>query len=105
MFAQITWFPDKASTTADSVDQLFFFLVAVCGAVGLLVATLIIYFSIRYRRRPGTLNPQEMRGNLKLELFWSLTPMAVFMVIFVWGAVVYFSAYRAPDHATVVYVV
>jgi cytochrome c oxidase subunit II len=105
MFAQIVWFPKQASTTATAVDELLYFLVIVCGSVGMLVAAVIICFSVRYRRRPGTPNPAEMRGNLRLELFWSATPLAIFLVIFAWGAIVYFSAYRAPDHATVVYVV
>jgi cytochrome c oxidase subunit 2 len=105
MFAEIIWFPSEASTTAHRVDELLFFLVTICGAVGLLVAVLIIYFAIRYRRRPGTPPPAEMRGNMRLELFWTLTPLAIFMVIFVWGANIYFDAYRAPDNATVVYVV
>ena len=42
MFAQITFFPEQASTTARYVDQFFYFLVIVCGAVGLLVAVLLI---------------------------------------------------------------
>ncbi len=105
MFAQMVWFPQQASTTAQSVDELLCFLLIVCGSVGILVAASIIYFSIRYRRRAGAAIPAEMGGNLRLELFWSATPLAVFFVIFVWGATVYFSAYRAPDHATVVYVV
>ena len=53
MFADIAWYPEQGSTTATEVDRLFYFLTGVCGAVGLLVAVLIIYFSIRYRRRPG----------------------------------------------------
>jgi cytochrome c oxidase subunit II len=105
MFAQIVWFPQQASTTAHFVDELLYFLVTVCGAVGLLVAALIVYFSIRYRRRPGSLTPAEMRGSVPLELFWTLTPPVIFMVIFVWGATIYFDAYRAPDDAVVVYVV
>jgi cytochrome c oxidase subunit 2 len=105
MLAQIIWFPRQASTTAHYVDHLLYFLVAICGAVGLLVAALIIYFSIRYRRRPGTPRPAEMRGNLPLELFWSITPMFIFVGIFVWGATIYFGAYRAPDDSAVVYVV
>ena len=105
MFAQIVWFPDQASTTAQAVDELLYFLVIVCGSVGLLVAACIIYFSVRYRRRPGAATPSEMRGNWTLEIFWSATPLAIFFVIFVWGAVVYFAAYRAPDHSAVVYVV
>ncbi len=105
MFAEMIWFPHQASTTAYSVDMLLYFLLAVCGSVGLLVAVLIFYFSIRYRRRPGTPIPAEMRGNLKLEIFWSTTPMLIFIGIFIWGAMIYFNAYRAPDDATVVYVV
>ena len=53
ILAQTAIFPEQASTTAAHVDSLFFFLVSVCGAVGLLVAFLLIYFCIRYRRRPG----------------------------------------------------
>jgi cytochrome c oxidase subunit II len=103
MLAQITFFPHEASTTAHSVDLLLYFLLAVTGAVGLLVAVLLIYFAVRYRRRPGAPPPPPIPGNLRLELFWSLTPLAIFMVIFVWGATIYFGAYRAPDDATVIY--
>src|SRR5438105_12920006 len=101
MFAEIAWFPERASTTAYAVDRLLYFLVGICGAVGLLVAFLLIYFSIRYRRRPGQVGPPPpTEPSIALEWFWTLTPLAVFMVIFVWGATVYFEAYRAPDDAT-----
>jgi cytochrome c oxidase subunit 2 len=103
MLAQIVWFPEQASTTARSVDIFLCALVAICGAVGLLVATLLIYFAIRYRRRPGTPPPPAVPANLRLELFWTLSPLGVFLVFFVWGAIVYFDAYRAPDDATVIY--
>ena len=105
MFAQIAWFPAEASTAAGSVDLLLCVLTAITGAVGLLVAVLLIGFAVRYRRRPGDPTPREMRGNVRLELFWTITPMVIFIVFFVWGAIVYFDAYRAPDDATVVYVV
>jgi cytochrome c oxidase subunit 2 len=103
MLSEITFFPDQASTTAHRVDGLLLFLLAVCGAVGLLVAVLVITFAIRYRRRPGTPTPAQMRGSRPLEVFWSTTPLLIFMVMFVWGAVVYFDAYRPPNDATVVY--
>src|SRR5438105_536289 len=97
MFAEVIWFPHQASSTAHRVDHLLYFLVAVTGSVGLLVAVLLIYFSVRYRRRPGTPTPPPMSGNTPLEMFWSLTPLGIFMIFFVWGATVYFDAYRAPD--------
>jgi cytochrome c oxidase subunit II len=105
MFAEIAWFPEQASTTAQYVDWLFYFLVTICGAVGLGVAVFLIGFAIRFRRRPGGGVPGPMHGNPALELFWSGTPLVIFVIMFVWGITVYFGAYRAPDDATVIYVV
>jgi cytochrome c oxidase subunit 2 len=97
------WFPEQASTTARKVDLLLIALVTVTGLVALLVAVLMIYFSVRYRRRPGDAVPAPMHGNTTLELGWTLTPLAIFMVFFVWGVVVYFDAFRGPDQATIIY--
>jgi cytochrome c oxidase subunit 2 len=105
MFGEVAFYPTQASTTAHSVDMLVWFLFGVCGAVGLLVATLLIGFAIRYRRRPGGGPPGPMPGNTPLEVFWTVTPMLIFVVFFIWGATVYFNAYRAPDDSQVVYVV
>src|SRR5262245_22343562 len=104
MFAEIIWFPKQGSTTATEVDYLLIGLVAVTGAVALLVAVLLIYFAVRYRGRPNSPRPPYIPGSRPLELFWTLTPVGIFMVFFVWGAKVYFGAYRAPDDATVIYV-
>jgi cytochrome c oxidase subunit 2 len=103
MFAEIIWFPRQASTTAHKVDHLLIFLVTVTGLVGVMVAVLLIGFAIRYRRRPGDRPPPEMRGNTPLEIFWSVTPLLIFFIMFAWGAWVYFDAYRAPDNATLIY--
>ena len=104
MFADnIVWFPEQASTGARNVDLLLYFLVVVCGSVGLLVAFLLIYFSVRYRRKPGQVPAPSPKTNLPLEVFWSVTPLGFFMVFFVWGATIYFAAYRAPDDASVIY--
>jgi cytochrome c oxidase subunit 2 len=103
MFAEIIWFPEEASTTARHVDLLLYFLVGTTGAVALLIAVLLIGFAIVYRRRPGSPRPPNVPGNRRLELFWTVTPLGIFMVMFVWGATVYFGAYRAPDNATVIY--
>src|SRR5438105_15913683 len=85
--------------------MLVLFLLAVCGAVGTLVAVLIIYFGIRYRRRPGDVGPPPpTHESHALEWFWTLTPLGVFLVIFVWGATIYFDTFRAPDDSTTIYV-
>ncbi len=101
---QIAIFPEQASTTAHAVDQLFVFLTIACGSVGLLVAFLLFYFAIRYRRRPGQVAaPAQTHAPRALEWFWTIAPLFVFIVMFFWGATVYLNAYRAPDDAPVVY--
>ncbi len=100
----IALFPEQASTTAHSVDLLLLFLSIVCGGVGLLVATLLIYFSIKYRRRPGEVcPPAETVPSRPLEWFWTLAPLGILAVMFLLGAIVYVDAYHAPDDATVIY--
>jgi cytochrome c oxidase subunit 2 len=103
MLGEVVWVPESASTSARAVDGLTIFLMVVCGAVGLLVAFLLFYFSIKYRRRPGNEQTSPISANVPLELFWTLTPLVIFLGIFFWGAVVYFDAYRPPDDAILVY--
>jgi cytochrome c oxidase subunit 2 len=105
MFAEdrIIWFPHEASTTAGAVDHLLYYLVAVTGSVGFFVAFLLIYFSIRYRRRPGDAPPPARPPMPALEIFWTTTPLLFFISFFAWGAVIYFDAYRPPDDAMVIY--
>ncbi|MCE5268158.1 MAG: cytochrome c oxidase subunit II [Planctomycetaceae bacterium] len=104
--ADIALFPPRASTTASQVDMLFLFLLTVCGAVTLLVAVLLVYFAIRYRRRSGEVgNPPKTDASDALEWFWTLTPLLFFAGMFIWGAKVYFGAYRPPDDAATIYVV
>lgn len=106
MTSSIALWPESATTTAVEVDRLFWFLFSICSAVGLFIAILLFYFCIRYRRRPSDItNPPETHQSHALEWFWTLTPLAIFMFMFVWGAEVYFDAYRPPDNAATVYVI
>jgi cytochrome c oxidase subunit II len=106
MMAEMALWPEAASTTAGKVDLLLFVLTAVCGSTAVLVAGLLIYFGIRYRRRPGdTRTPPETHSSHALEWFWTLTPLLIFLGFFFLGANVYFDAFRAPDDAAPVYVI
>jgi cytochrome c oxidase subunit 2 len=105
MYAQVTLFPEQASTTAGKVDALFFFLLAVTGFAALLVTVLVIYFSVHYRRRPDGPAPPRILGSLKLETFWTVVPLLVFLVMFAWGASVFFFQVQPPENAIEVWVV
>jgi cytochrome c oxidase subunit 2 len=105
MFAEVPLFPEQASETAARVDALFFFLLAVSGAVALLVTVLIIGFAVKYRRRGEDDRTPRILGSLRLEWFWTVAPLFVFLVMFVWGASVYSTVARPPADATEVFVV
>ena len=86
--------------------MLFFFLMGVCGTVGLLVAVLLMYFCVRYRRRASDVgNPPAIQQSHALEWFWTLAPLGIFAIMFAWGGEVYFSAIVPPSNATPIYVV
>ena len=105
MIAGLPLFPQAASTTAARVDALYFFLVGVSVFFSLLIATLLIAFAVRYRRRPGAPTPPPPAHSLKLELTWSLIPLGIAMIIFVCGASVFFHISRPPDDTLNVLVV
>jgi len=105
MFADIIWFPSQASTTARSVDWLLVLLSSITGAVGLLVAVLLIGFSIRYRRRPGAQPPPADARQQAARDLLDDGAAAIFFAFFAWGAAVYFDAYRPPDDSQAVYCV
>jgi cytochrome c oxidase subunit 2 len=104
MFDNFPLWPTRASSTAGNVDALFIFLIIVSGLMTLLVFTAIVYFAARYRHRKGVL-AEQIDGSTPLELTWSIIPMLVFMVIFAFGAVVYFKSRTPPRDSTEVYVV
>ncbi len=104
MFDNFPLWPSRASATAGNVDALFIFLVIVSGLMTLLIFTAVIYFAARYRHRKGVL-AEQIEGSTPLELTWSIIPLGVFMVIFAWGAIVYFKSRTPPRDATEVYVV
>jgi cytochrome c oxidase subunit 2 len=89
---------------AGNVDALFIFLLILSGMMSLLIFTALIYFAARYRHRKGVL-AEQIEGSTPLELTWTVIPFGVFMVIFLWGAVVYFQQRTPPRDATEVYVV
>jgi cytochrome c oxidase subunit 2 len=104
MFNNFPLWPDRASTAAANVDALFIFLLIVSGLMTLLIFVALTYFAARYRHRRGV-PAEQIEGSIPLELTWSIIPFFVFMVIFAWGAVVYFKGRTPPRDSTEVYVV
>jgi cytochrome c oxidase subunit II len=104
MFDNFPLWPARASTTAGTVDALYIFLVLLSGFMSVAIFLMICYFAIRYRRTRGR-EAEQIEGSTLLEATWSAVPLGIFMVIFVWGAVIYFRERTPPPGATEIYVV
>ena len=98
-------FPVQASTLAPQVDHLLYFLLAVATFFTLLIFGAIFYFAVRYRRRSEHDLPQVVHGGLTLEILWTVIPFGLTMVMFTWGASIFFTASRPPDDALQIYAV
>ena len=104
MFDNFPLWPAKASSYAGNVDALFIFLVLLAGLVSIAIFVMIAIFAIRYRRQRNVL-AEQVEGSTILEITWSVVPLGVFLVIFAWGAILYFQARTPPRDAAEIYVV
>jgi cytochrome c oxidase subunit II len=106
MGSSLQLFPEQASTVAPQVDALYFFLIGVAIFFSVLIAGLVVVFAVKYRRRSEQEPPPApATGGTALEIAWSVIPLGITMVIFGWGASVFFKINRPPDDATEIYVV
>jgi len=105
MWSGTPLFPQAASTMAPRVDALYFFLIGVSALFSLLIAGLIVFYAVRFRRRLPDSVGARISGGLVLELTWAIVPLLIVTVIFIWGASIFFAMSRPPDDALNVYVV
>jgi cytochrome c oxidase subunit 2 len=98
-------FPEAASSMATRVDALYIFLIALSAFFSILIAGLVIFFAIRYRRRSPEEIGAPIHGGLGLELAWTVIPLAIVLCIFVWSAKIYFDLQSPPRGSMDVYVV
>jgi cytochrome c oxidase subunit 2 len=105
MFTNLPFFPQQASAQATQVDAIYFFLIAVTAFFSLLIAILIVVFAIKFRRKSDDEVGVAIHGSLALELLWTFIPLGIAMVMFAWGAKVFFDLYRPPAGAMEVFIV
>ncbi len=105
MFAQVQLWPEQASTFAPRVDALTGFLIGLTAFFSVTIFTTVIYFAVKYRRRPERQVGEPVHGGLRLELTWTIIPLLINLFIFTWATDVYFETARPPENALEVYVV
>lgn len=90
--------PIAASTFAGDFDNLYIFLVAVSALASLIVIGGMTYFLVKYRRKSANDKTAYIDHNHTLEFIWSFIPFVIFMVIFAWGAFVYYKQRVIPEN-------
>jgi len=95
-FSNFPIFPVGASTFADRVDPMFYFLcvLSIFATVGLFAALCIL--AIMFRRKENEPRESHQLHAPMLEMIWTVVPFFIFIGVFVWGAKLYAEYLNAP---------
>lgn len=92
--------PAARSTVAGSHDALYNFVLWMSVFWLVLIAGVLVYFVIKYRRKSPHDKPVGPTHSTAIELGWTLPPLILVMIIFVWGFRGYLDMNQAPNGAT-----
>jgi len=92
-----------ASKQGSAIDELWWFETAVTVIMTVLIFVGIAVFAYKFRKRPGV-HPTQIEGSTFLEVTWSIIPFLVMLVMFWWGADLFYAAQTPPKDAMEVFI-
>jgi cytochrome c oxidase subunit 2 len=99
-------FPEQASTVAPRIDALYFFLLGVAAFFTFAIFIAVVFLALYYRHNAPRDRPRPRSEHFWLmEVAWIAIPFALTMVMFAWGADLYFDVEVAPPGAMEIQVV
>lgn len=104
-YRKVLMLPEQASTVSRGIDYLHFLEITVMNAVALLIAFTVLYFVIRYRRRPGSEPTPRVKAPVSFEIGVISGLFSLFILFWVIGFRQYIEMLEAPADALDVYVV
>jgi cytochrome c oxidase subunit 2 len=96
--------PPQASTYAQSVDLLHYFVILTTMLGSTFVFLLALYYVLRYRRRAPHSTTAHVQTPVPLEVFFIVSLLSLFLVFWVVGASLYDHMQTPPADAIPVYV-
>jgi cytochrome c oxidase subunit 2 len=105
MYKWIPFWPDTAASSGHAVNGLFVAELALSAVIMLTVVTMMLYFSFRYRKGSDATRTGLVEKTWHFEIAWTTATLAMFLVLFVYGAQLYVWLFRAPRGDEEVYVV
>ncbi len=87
-----------ASNFAEGVDRVFLFIFAISAFFLIGITITMVVFIFRYNRKKHP-KPTQIKDNMKLELAWTLIPLALVLAMFYYGYIVFRPMREAPKDA------
>jgi len=78
------WLP-SASTSAERVDSLLWFITVLSAFFFVLVVGTMVVFAVKYRRRTPGQKTANIHGNRTVEIVWAAIPAVLLVIIFARG--------------------
>ena len=91
-----------ASTPARSIYDLSLFVLAITGAIFVVVAGLLAFIIFRFRERRDDDNtePPQIYGSVQVELAWTVIPVLIVITLFLTTARIIYAIQDAPKPKT-----
>ena len=105
MSSSLPLFPPSASSVATEMDLLYLFITAVCAFFTIVVTALVVYFTVKYKRQRDTDVGADIHGSLVLELTWTVIPFILSLIMFGWGASLFYRLSKPPSDSMEITVV
>jgi cytochrome c oxidase subunit 2 len=99
MSFSVQFAPPEASSSAGSVDMLFYALLTFSFLLGLFLTGLVVGYAVKYRAGSKAKRTGERSRNLWLEVTWTTASLVIAFVFFAWGAELFVQRDRPPADA------
>jgi len=96
--------PPQGTEIAAQYDSLYAFLLWASLIACLILIGGMVYFVLKYKRRTENDKTPYISHSTILEFTWSFIPLVIFMVVFVWGWILYHDMRSMPKDALEVHV-
>lgn len=93
------WLPEQVSEHAGNVDGMFYFILGLSVFCLIGITAAVVYFTYKYRARPGHKSEPSPSHNNPLEITWTVIPSIIVVFIFIFGWRGYLDLATPPKNA------
>ncbi|MDX1979271.1 MAG: cytochrome c oxidase subunit II [Bryobacteraceae bacterium] len=96
--------PEAASNLAPEVDMLMLALMVFSVFFTIVIFVAVGFLAVKYHRKSDDEVPPHIHGSLVLEIAWSIGPFLPVLLMVVWSARIFVSAYTPQPNSMEIYV-